>query len=210
MSGIETFIQRRSDKELVSATVLEGMAATDLLVVENEWRAERSSIMQELLAAGVARPNWPESLHWDWSRKVSELQLLASTGFGIVCEKRWQGVMMTKSAGYFTRLDPDKGKPLLYLDYLEVAPWNWVIPQINRAGFYKTVGSTLFWRAVHQSEEEGFHGRLGLHALPQAEPFYEKVCRMTPIGRDASKQNLLYFELTRQQAAGFLKTGESK
>ena len=98
----------------------------------------------------------------------------------------------------------------MYVDYLEIAPWNWVIPQINRAGFYKTVGSTLFWRAVHQSEEEGFHGRLGLHALPQAEPFYEKVCRMTPIGRDASKQNLLYFELTRQQAAGFLKTGESK
>ena len=31
---------------------------------------------------------------------------------------------------------------------------------------------------------------------------------MTPIGRDASKQNLLYFELTRQQAAGFLKMGE--
>ncbi len=93
MSGIETFIQRRSDKELVSATVLEGMAATDLLVVENEWRAERSLVMQELLAAGVARPNWPESLHWDWSRKVSELQLLASTGFGIVCEKRWQGVI---------------------------------------------------------------------------------------------------------------------
>ena len=107
MSGIDTFIQRRSDKEFVAATILEGMAPSDLLVVENEWRAERSSVMQELLAAGVARPNWPESLHWDWSRKAPELQLLASTGFGIVCQKRWQGVMMTKSAGYFTRLDPD-------------------------------------------------------------------------------------------------------
>ncbi len=210
MSGLDTFIQRRSDKELISATILEGMAATDLLVVENEWRTERSSVMQELLAKDVARPNWPESLHWDWSRKVPELQLLASTGFGIVCEKQWQGVMMTKSAGYSAQLNPDKGKPLLYLDYLEVAPWNWVIPQLNRDGKYRMVGSTLFWKAVQQSEEEGFHGRVGLHALPQAEPFYKKVGHMTPVGRDPSKQNLLYFELTRQQAAGFLKMGERK
>ena len=44
MSGIDTFIQRRSDKEFVAATILEGMAPSDLLVVENEWRAERSSV----------------------------------------------------------------------------------------------------------------------------------------------------------------------
>ena len=46
MSGIETFIQRRSDKELVSATVLEGMAATDLLVVENDRTRGQSPRLQ--------------------------------------------------------------------------------------------------------------------------------------------------------------------
>jgi hypothetical protein len=75
--------------------------------------------------------------------------------------------------------------------YLEIAPWNWVIPEISRGGEFRGVGSMLFWRAVKQSQEEGFHGCIGLHALPQAEPFYENACSMTALGRDPSKQNLL-------------------
>jgi hypothetical protein len=62
-------IQSRADGTFVPATLLGGMAATDLLVVENEWRSERSQIMQQLLAAGVPRVQWPQSLHWDWSKK---------------------------------------------------------------------------------------------------------------------------------------------
>jgi hypothetical protein len=46
VSGIEPFIQRRSDKELVSATVLEGMAATDLIVVENDRTRGQSPRLQ--------------------------------------------------------------------------------------------------------------------------------------------------------------------
>jgi hypothetical protein len=109
-------------------------------------------------------------------------------------------VALTKTATAVARLAPDRGKPLVYLDFIEVAPWNWVIPEIGRGGRFRAVGSTLFWRAVKQSEEEGFHGRVGLHALPQAESFYEQHCGMTPVERDPSKQNLLYFELTREQA----------
>ena len=45
---------------------------------------------------------------------------------------------------------------------------------------------------VHQklqlSRGEGFKGRVGLHALPQAEQFYREKCGMTPLGKDASKQ----------------------
>ena len=42
MSGIETFIQRRSDKELVSATVLEGMT-------RNRGQSPRDSVSECLL-----------------------------------------------------------------------------------------------------------------------------------------------------------------
>jgi len=201
-------IIRRSDEASVDAKLLGGIKPTDLLVVEGEWAPERSVVMQELLQQGVSRDKWPQSLHWDWRKKSPQLKLLESAGYGIVCDKRWQGVMLTKTASHFAMLDKDKGKPLVYVDYLEVAPWNWVIPEIGREGEFRGIGSLLFWRAVKQSQEEGFYGRVGLHALPQSEPFYEKGCGMTPVGRDASKQNLLYFELSRQQAERFLKEGD--
>jgi hypothetical protein len=52
-------IQSRADGGYVSAILVGGMAASDLLVVDNEWRPERSLIIQELLASGVPRPEWP-------------------------------------------------------------------------------------------------------------------------------------------------------
>jgi hypothetical protein len=189
----------------VDANLLDGMAPQDLLVVENEWSAERSRIMQELLASAVPRPQWPQSLHWDWRRKAPELQLLECTGFGIVCEQSWQGLMLTRTASYRARLAPDNGKPLVYIDFLEIAPWNWVVPELGRQGRFRSVGSMLFWRAVKQSEQEGFKGRVGLHALPQAEQFYERACGMTPLGQDSGKENLLYLELTSQQARELLQ-----
>jgi hypothetical protein len=200
-------IIRRADNSPVEAKLFDAIKPQDLLVVESEWASERSIVMQELLEKAVPRPKWPQSLHWDWRRKAPDLTLLESTGYGVVCQQRWQGVMLTKTASYVSQLGQDRGKPLVYIDYLENAPWNWVLPEIGRDGKFRGVGSVLFWTAVKQSQQEGFHGRVGLHALPQAESFYEKACGMTPVGRDAAKQNLLYFELSRRHAARLLKEG---
>lgn len=208
MRQIDIQIQLRADGRFVDAALLEGMAPADLLVVENEWSPERSAVLQELLKAGVPRPKWPQSLTWDWRKKAPLLTLLETSGFGIVQGGLWQGVILTKASTAFARLSPDKGKPLIYVDFLEIAPRNWTIPEIGRVGQFRAIGSTLFWRAVTQSEEEGFHGRVGLHSLPQAESFYEKVCGMAPVERDPSKQNLLYFELTRDQARRYLQQGD--
>lgn len=208
MSSEAIEIQSRADGQFVAATLLSGMAATDLLVVENEWHQERSLIMQELLAAGAPRAEWPQSLHWDWSKKAPMLQLLASSGFGIVCESRWQGVMLTQvSPLHVARLGSDKGKQLVYVDFIEIAPWNWPVPKVGRAGRFRGVGSAMLWKAVKQSEDEGLHGRVGLHALRQSESFYEKACGMTAVARDANKQDLLYFELTRDDAQRLMQKG---
>ena len=207
MSGSTVQLIRRGDNTAVDAKLLEGMKPQDLVVVERDWGPERSTVMQELLEASVPRRDWPQSLHWDWSKKAPELKLLESTGVGITIESRWQGVMLTKTASHVAMLDEDKGRPLVYIDYLEVAPWNWRIPELGREGMFRGVGSVLFWNAVKQSKEEGFHGRVGLHALPQAESFYEKAFCMVPLGRDPNKQNLLYFELSRQEAESLLDDG---
>jgi len=185
--------------------LVDGVRPHDFVVVGNEWSPERSVVLQELLKSTVARPDWPQSLHWDWRRKAPELRLLEVAGFGVICEQQWQGVMLTRSASYTTKLVPNRGKPLLYIDFLESAPWNWAIPEIGRVGRFRGIGSTLFWRAVKQSELEGFRGRIGLHALQQSEQFYEDACGMTPLGRDIAKQNLLYLELSEREAAKLLQ-----
>lgn len=209
MSSQPIQLQRRSDSAFVEASLLDGMVPDDFIIVGNEWALERSEVIQELLTSSFSRHLWPQSLHWDWGRKAPNLSLLESAGFGVACERQWQGVMLTKSASCTARLDPDKGKPLVYIDFLEVAPWNWVIPEIGRMGRFRAVGSTLLWKAVIQSQEEGFQGRVGLHSLPQSEKFYEKF-GMTPLRRDDTKQNLLYMELSAEQATGFLEREEGQ
>lgn len=198
---------RREDGALVEATLIDGVQPEDLVFVERDsWGPQRAQIRGKLRAASVPRPEWPQSLHWDWSRKAPELGLLEVTGFGILCDDDWQAIMLTKTATYSARLAADKGKPLVYIDYIETAPWNWPIPAVAAKGRYKGVGSILIREAVKQSLREGFQGRTGLHALPQAETLYHR-CGMTAVGRDEKKQDLLYFEFSPAQAKDFLEKG---
>ena len=61
---------------------------------------------------------------------------------------------------------------------------------------------------MRASVDEGFHGRVGLHSLPQAEEFYEQKCGMTRIGVDPDYESLSYFELTQERAAEILAGGQ--
>lgn len=198
---------RRLDDQFVEASLYTGMKPEDILLVEREWGPIRAQIMQELLGATIERSRWPESLHWNWTLKSSQVRLLVATGFGIVSDNRWQGVMLTKTAPYVSRLVARSNKPIVYIDYLETAPWNWNIKEINQAGLLKGVGTSLFLAAVRQSFDEGFGGRVGLHALPQAKRFYAETLGMTDLGADITKQNLHYFELTEILATQILRGG---
>ncbi len=187
----------------VEAQLHDGLKVQDLLLVERVWSAHRARLMASLLQAGVTRQEWPQSLHWDWARKAPELKLLVNSACGLVCQGDWQALMITKTQPYQARLAGDRGKPLVYVDFLEVAPWNWPIPQLQQRARFKACGSVLLRQAVAQSRREGFHGRLGLHALPQAESYYER-CGMTRVAVDAAKEDLVYFEFGRSEAQQFL------
>jgi hypothetical protein len=108
---------------------------------------------------------------------------------------------MVMLAGKQARLDPDVGKPLVYIDYLESAPWN--LPIMVDSPTYGGIGPVLMRTAVQLSYDEGFHGRIGLHALPQSEEFYRDDCEMHGCGPDASVDDLPYYEMTREIAARF-------
>jgi len=73
---------RRQNDEFVDAGLYTGMKPEDILLVEREWQPIRSQIMQELLNASIERSRWPESLHWDWTLKSSQVKLLVAAGFG--------------------------------------------------------------------------------------------------------------------------------
>ncbi|WFU74186.1 GNAT family N-acetyltransferase [Bradyrhizobium sp. CB2312] len=173
---------------------------------QTKWRPALLTILQELVRKGVPFDQWPQSWHWDWSKKTARVQgLLAFRGFSIVALGETQGmaqVDLTKAA----REANQRGKPLVYLDYLEVAPWN--RPDLGNAPRLRGVGSALITAAVALSEDEGFKGRLGLHSLPQADNFYRKI-GMTDLGQDAAYQNLRYFEMTSEQARAFFEKEEN-
>lgn len=148
----------------------------------------------------------PRHFHWDWTRKEADLKMLALRFYGVSCQGRLQGIMKVDTVGRSCRLPEQQGKPLVYVDYIETAPWNvrLLTEPLGRRQQYRGVGTRLFEAAVLQSEEEGFRGRLGLHSLPGSEGFYVKECGMTPVGRDPHKQNLLWCEFTPEQARRYL------
>lgn len=187
-------IVRRFDKTFADAQLLSNLKPADLLMVERQWEPSRQLIHQGLLANGVDRKQWPESLGWDWKRKAPLLGQLAIGGYGIVESSQWQAVCLVDCVCHQSRLPGQLGKPLVYLDFIEIAPWNWNVPGTGQIGLFGACGKILFERVRERSFDEGFRGRLGLHSLPQAETFYRDACGMTPLGMDASKENLMYFE----------------
>lgn len=191
--------------KLVEAKLVDTLEPHDLELVERSWTPDRDRILRECLLRGVQRTAYPQSLHWRWDRKARHLRELQARATGILVGEDWQAVMLTKSATQLARLQPDRGKPLVYLDYLEVAPWNLKLPDIGQQRRYRGLGAALVREAILQSRAEGFRGRLGLHSLPQSEDFYTR-CGMTAAERDAAKQNLLYFEMTREAATRYIES----
>ena len=97
----------------------------------------------------------------------------------------------------------DQGKPLVYVNFIETAPWN--AKEFTSAPIYKGIGLRLVQAAARLSVDEKFAGRVGLHSLPQSRPFYTTACEMDPLGADAAYNNLEYFELTAAKVADLLK-----
>ncbi len=188
--------------EGVEAELRDAIEQAQLDDWQTQWQPALFAVLQDLARRGVPMNQWPQSWHWNWTQKTARVQgLLAFRGFSVVAQGVTQGlaqVDLTKSA----REPSQAGKPLVHLDYVEVAPWN--RPELGSPSRLRGVGSALITAAVALSEEEGFKGRIGLHSLPQADAFYRKI-GMTDLGQDAAYQNLRYFEMTAERARAFLE-----
>ena len=188
--------------EPVEAELRDAIEEAQLVDWQTQWQPALIQTLQELARRGVPMAKWPQSWHWDWRQKRSRVaELLAYPGFSIVAEGVSQGlaqVDLTKSA----RAPAHAGKPLAYIDYLEVAPWN--RSDLGNAPRFRGVGTALLTAAVALSDAEGFKGRIGLHSLPQADSFYDRS-GFVSLGPDAQYQGLRYFEMTEDRARAFLE-----
>jgi len=193
-------------KKLVDAELFDEVTVEHFLETQKKWRPIVKDAAQQLYRAGADVGSIPQHFHWDWTSKEADLRVLAFTFFGISCGGELQGLMKLATVGHVARHPEQKGKPIVYVDYLETAPWNIkVLTQAQgKNSRFGAVGSRLIEAAVRKSQEEGFKGRLALHSLPSSEPFYIETCGMTALERDPAKQNLVWCEFTPEQAETFL------
>ncbi|MDP9175731.1 MAG: hypothetical protein M3O30_17965 [Planctomycetota bacterium] len=210
MSQHATKIREQPGGAEVAAVIDDLLSLDTLFAAEAQWCLSRIEVLHDLSLARVKRGEWPESVHWNWAYKaaISEPSRLEAFGdvrlFGLQAAGQWQGLLFGLSEGHFTRQGV-LGRPLVYVDFLESAPWNWTIEPLDRVGKYRGIGGQLMELAVRWSLSLGYAGRVGLHSLPQASGFYNGRCGMTDLGPDINYDSLCYFELTESDAEAFLR-----
>jgi hypothetical protein len=188
--------------QYVDAVLHERIDATYAEQVDKSWQGFIGNQKARAAENGQSFPVM-EHEHWEWNKKVSvSAHLLSCPTLAIECNGETQGLMLLQTDGFFFQGVEEKGKPLVYVTFLSSAPWN--IATLVSQPIYKGVGSILLSAAIQMSDELGFKGRIGLHSLPQSESFYE-CHNLNCLGKDADKQDLKYYELSSNQAAGFLK-----
>lgn len=199
---------------VIAAELHDSLSLGDLLDAQALWAPGKIGIAKECLRRGLDRSAWPQSLHWNWADKASALQpyapgpLSSFRPFGLSAEAKWQGILLACCVGHHAKIGAP-GRDLVYVDFVETAPWNWDVPQIEQTRQLAGLGRQLLELAVQWSDDLGFRGRTGLHSLPQSDAFYRDACKMTDFGEDASYQPRLarplrYFEFSESQAKSFL------
>jgi hypothetical protein len=189
MSGHAAKLREQPDGTEVAAVLHDMLTLDALFLAEEQWCLERIGVLRQLASAGIhdAKAGWPESVHWSWAQKAasckpSRLEALGDVRlFGIDADGKWQALLFGLWEGHGTRLGT-RNRPLVYVDFIETAPWNWDIAALRKVGRYRGAGPQLLALAVRWSLSLGYEGRVALHALPQAKDFYERVCRMRDLG----------------------------
>lgn len=202
-SRIEVFLRHRASEKYVPAILIDGVSKKEVERAEKIWRPLIQQAIKQMETEKRPREHRPQHAHWNWREKHDAVaDILAYQMLGVECDGEMQGLMLLKTAGKFARLESHKSKGLVYVSFVETAPWN--SPLIMQEPRYSQVGTVLLAASINISMDLGFKGRIGLHALPQAESWYATHCEMTDLGPDEQYSNLRYFEMSPEQAASFL------
>jgi hypothetical protein len=196
------YLQRSGTREDVDAELWDDISALHLEQWRSTWAPIIDLAISRLRAAAAPREKWPQDLHWEWDKKTDwSRNFLSLQRFAITCGGALQGLMLVNLTKLTARLPEQRGKDLAYIEFVSTAPWN--RPDIAGVQQFHGVGLNMIRAAIELSRNEGFHGRIGLHALSQASSFYSLTCGMSDLGPDIDYYNLSYFEMSTAQADAF-------
>lgn len=209
-------LAERGTRATVEGILRSDLTAADLTAAELAWGMLRRAGILRLKANGVPAELLPKHYGWDWRRKASHVGDPLHMLLGIECKGVMQGMIEIIRDGHIAKLQEQRGKPLIYVSYLEVAPWNLprLTPPDQYSGVqYSGIGSALIAAAIEFSRDEGCQGRIGLHSLPGVEAggpewFYSTVCGMRAMEEERNYEGLLYFEHTAESATRFYRGRE--
>jgi hypothetical protein len=139
---------------------------------------------------------------WDWSRQFKSALATPNCEVWVIQNRATIEAAMIMTVGKELRHSTQSHKGV-YIDYLAVAPWN--RKSIRNPPQFKGLGTVLIGCAVTTSITQGYAGRCGLVALPQAVPWYEMI-GMKNYGIIGTAP-LPYLEFDHLAALTFLKQG---
>ena len=203
----------------VDAIVETDLRANVLAELENQWGELRRAGNQRLEREGHGEQC--EHGHWAWDREHKMIGVTEKRFrlLGVRTGTEWQAAMSVYREPVNAHLWPRWRQLLfevfgfgcrpqvIYVDYIETAPWNsesFVHPNFRR---YRRAGGILMLEAIRLSVEMGLQGRVGLHSLAGSERFY-KGLGMTRLFEDrdprSSTRGCWYYELSIKAAQSLI------
>lgn len=192
--------------------VVEGLGAAQLDYIEKSWRPvmtkQRNVALLRLFTLPVGQRTEdafrdllgqvgvPDE-HWDWRRKCAFSAVTSRQAYAVLNGEHVEAVMLLRF-GLNSRVDASL--PLIYVDFVAVAPWNRAV--IQNPERFRSMGTLMLGVAVEISRMLGFEGRCGLHSLVPSEGFYRRI-GMQDFGIDADHYGLRYFEFDAHSAVAF-------
>jgi len=203
MEASEVYLLRVVDGQMVRAELFDDLSEQHITLWQRTWLPAMQEAIPRLVAAKVPQADWPQDLLWDWRKKTNwASSLLGMRSFCIVCAGNLEGMMMANLIKT-CRLEEQRHKELVYVEFVSTAPWNRAKLLVKPR--FHGIGKVFVRVAIELSMHEGFEGRIGLHSLPQANEFYRSRCQMSELAPDPKKEGLVYFEMTPEQATRFLE-----
>ncbi|MCU4191333.1 GNAT family N-acetyltransferase [Vibrio cholerae] len=138
-----------------------------------------------------------EDYHWNWLSKSLVYQGDEYKWFYLKTEQDVEAACLA----YHPKKSAVDSEEIFYIEFIAVAPWNRENPMSAKK--LKGVGSILLKASIkYLVNSLGLTYRFGLHALPQARGYYQKIgMDYLPIG---DKDSLEYFEMSDKNSITFV------
>lgn len=151
---------------------------------QRHWLDFQSTWRGILTETNQADADWM----WDYKLRQAERENRYEA-YALEVEAFTQGLLFLETQWHRSHL-PQRA-PLVYVEALASAPWNRLT--LEQPPFLRGVGQMLLSFSRQRSVSLGYGGRVGLHALPEAEGFYRRL-QVPEYDADPEKEGLVYFE----------------